>query len=324
MIDKADLRVPRLTPFTPEFQEVYSASRNGDKSPWRSSRYFASVADLRSLGYDARLHMFSSLTAEPIHKLEIYDTGQKSYADMCALVRRIFLCDPERLGLMRVDLCADIHGVEVGWFKRHMTVKGKRLHQELGQTDPYRTIQQGTVQTLYAGRKPNQFRVYNKSAERLHFWKHYAQQLKRDCPDAIPVPYAEMFGHPEDAIITRVERQLAARDLEKTGLCTFASLRNGAAINPFLPVQIHAANASPAEENYPFTTWCAGMYLQGMVVSDGLSATFAEMRKRLGRNFYRERKRFADFLCIPDRATSIDGKGFFESYRNTITRQLTA
>lgn len=84
MIDKADLRVKRNVPFTREFQEVYEASMRGEKRPWGSSKYFASTADLRSFGYDVRLHMYSTLTKEPIHKLEIYD-AEKRRIRRCAV-----------------------------------------------------------------------------------------------------------------------------------------------------------------------------------------------------------------------------------------------
>ena len=63
-------------------------------------------ADFRGLlATTSRLHMYSTLTKEPIHKLEIYDAGEKTYLQMQQLVASIFDCDPGRLGLMRVDLC---------------------------------------------------------------------------------------------------------------------------------------------------------------------------------------------------------------------------
>jgi hypothetical protein len=322
MIDKADLRVPRLTPFTPEFQEAYEASHHSERSPWKSNGYFTSTADMRDYGYEARLHMYSALTREPIHKLEIYETGGKSYAEMRDLVQSIFVCDAERLGTMRVDLCADIYGVDVGWFKRHMTVKGKRLHREFGETSPYQTIQNGHAQTLYAGCKPNQFRVYNKALERLVRWKSYVKRLARDFPEEVPIPYAAMYGHAESDTITRIERQIVARDLQRCDLATFASLKNATAFNPFTPVQILPQCNAPQPEAYPFATWCAGMYLQDQIRTTGLASTLAEMRKWTGRNFYREQKRFAPFLGVPENGTCLDASGLFNAYRNTLERQL--
>jgi len=117
--------------------------------------------------------MYSTLTAEPIHKLEIYDAGEKTYQEMRSLVGSIFDCSPDRLGLMRVDLCADVHGIDVGWFKRHTIIKSKQTQREFGSVAPYQTVRKGKAETLYAGVKPNQFRIYNKSAERLVRWKWF-------------------------------------------------------------------------------------------------------------------------------------------------------
>lgn len=171
MIDKADLRVPRNVPFTREFQEIYEASQRGEKRPWSSSRYFASTADLRGFGYDVRLHMYSTLTPEPIHKLEIYDAGDKTLFQMKQLTASIFDVDPEALELMRVDLCADVYGVDVGWFKRHTVVKAKQTNREFGTAMPYQTLRKGKAETLYAGAKPNQYRFYSKAAERMVRWR---------------------------------------------------------------------------------------------------------------------------------------------------------
>jgi len=63
--------------------------------------------------------MYSTMTSESFNKLEIYDTGDKSLCEMRRLTASIFDVDPDQLGLMRVDLCVDVHGVDVGWFKRH-------------------------------------------------------------------------------------------------------------------------------------------------------------------------------------------------------------
>jgi hypothetical protein len=108
--------------------------------------------------------MYSTMTSESFNKLEIYDAGDKSLSEMRRLTASIFDVDPDRLGLMRVDLCVDVYGVDVGWFKRHTIVQSKQTNREFGVVQPYITIQKGQTETLYAGVKPNQYRLLQQTS----------------------------------------------------------------------------------------------------------------------------------------------------------------
>jgi hypothetical protein len=267
--------------------------------------------------------MYSTLTPEPIHKLEIYDAGEKTYQEMHSLAASIFDCNPDRLGLMRVDLCADLHGIDVGWFKRHTIVQSKQTQREFGTVAPYQTIRKGRAETLYAGAKPNQFRIYNKTAERLVRWKWYARQRSRQAPELEPTPYEVMYGHPSDAVITRVERQIAGRDLERVGFSTFESLKAAPSISPFKKIVFYeAGQLEPSIEEYGFATWTSGMYLRGMVKEYGLAATRGFMKEKLGRNLYRDWKRFDRFLRLPAQTIGFSSADLYTSFQQSISRQL--
>jgi hypothetical protein len=323
VIDKADLRVLGNVPFTREFHEVYEASMRGVKRPWGSSRYYASVADFRPFGYDVRLHMYSLLTKESNHKLEIYDTGDKSLAEMRRLSASIFDADPDRLGLMRVDLCADVHGVDVGWFKRHTIIKSKQTNRELGGVLPYMTIRKGRAETLYAGMKPNQYRFYNKSAERMVRWRWTARQLARQVPGLTPTPYEVLYGHSPNAIITRVERQIAGRDLERLELTTLASLKKTPTLSPFEKVVFYeASTGEPTIEEHGFLRWTSGMHIQQMVRDHGIAATRGWMREKLGRNLYREWKHIEPFLHVPEQAIGLGSEGLLSAFQGSARKQI--
>jgi hypothetical protein len=323
VIDKTDLRVQTTTPYTKRFREVLEASWRQERSPWRESKYFQSTADFRPYGYDVRLHLYSTMTQEPIHKLEIYDTGEKTYQDMHRLVASVFDCDPGRLGLMRVDLCADIHGVDVEWFKRHTIIQSNQTQREFGRIFPYQTIRKGRAQTLYAGVKPNQFRIYNKTEERMVQWIRYVRKLSRQAPGLEPTPYELMYGHPEDEIITRFERQIAARDLERVGLTDFTSLQKAAFISPFEKVVFYEASRSePQLADYGYKQWTSGMYLRQMVLQDGLAQVRGFMKEQLGRNLYREWSRMSEFLYVPDPHIGIDSSTLYKAYQSSLGRQL--
>jgi hypothetical protein len=323
VIDKADLRVARNVPFTREFQEVYEASQRGERRPWASSRYFASTADLRAFGYDVRLHMYSTLTPEPIHKLEIYDAGDKSLSEMRQLTASIFDADPDRLGLMRVDLCADVHGVDVGWFKRHTIIQSKQTNRELGGVLPYMTIRKGRAETLYAGAKPNQYRFYNKSVERMVRYRWYARQLARQAPDLTPTPYEVLYGHSPVATITRIERQIAGRDLARLGLTDFASLRNTPSLSPFEKVVFYEARTGePSIEEYGFLRWTSGMHVRQMVCDFGLPATRGWLREKLGRGLYREWKHLEPFLHVPEQTAGLSSEGLMRAFQTSAIKQI--
>lgn len=323
VIDKSDVRVDARVPYTKEFAEIVEASRNQERSPWRRSEHFASTADFRPFGYDVRLHCFSLKTKKPIHKLEIYDTGEKTYQEMRRLIGSVFDCNPDRLGLMRVDLCADIHGVGVGWFKRHTIVQLKQTNREFGQVYPYQTICKGRAETLYAGVKPNQIRIYNKTEERMVQWGRYARRLSKEAPDMEPTPYEVMFGHSETEIITRVERQIAARDLGRMGFSDFGSLQKAAFMSPFQKVVFYEASRSePSLEKYGYKRWLAGMYLRQMVQEQGLAQVRGWMKEQLGRNLYREWSTMSEFLNVPDSLIGIDSSTLHKAFHSTLERQL--
>ena len=323
VIDKADLRVGRNVPFTREFAKVYEASMMVKRNPWTSSRYFASTADLREFGYDVRLHMYSTLTPEPIHKLEIYDAGDKSLCEMRRLAASVFDEDPDRFGLMRVDLCADIHGVDVGWFKRHTIIQSKQTTPEFGGVLPYQTIRKGKAETLYAGAKPNQYRFYNKSAERLIRWRWDARKLAREAPGLTPIPYEVLYGHSPSSIITRVERQISGRDLARLGLTDFASLASTPKLSPFEKVVFYGARTGePAIEEFGYLRWTSGMYVRQMVRDFGLPATRGWLREKLGRGLYREWKHLELFLHVPEETMGIDSEGLMRSFQASALKQI--
>ena len=112
MVDKLDLRIPGQVPFTPEFSRVYS-SVSSDEKRWRKSNHYVRVASFEDCGYDMLLHMGCTVTKEPIDKLEVLRAGDKTLPEMRALAGEVFETDPDPLGLMRVDLTADLEGVPV-------------------------------------------------------------------------------------------------------------------------------------------------------------------------------------------------------------------
>ena len=102
------------------------------------SKYYAKTADFRQYGYQVRLHMFSNYgrrlnsKRSHDHKLELYDTAEMTFDDMLAEIKRVFVCEPLDLVMLRRDICVDVVGIGVDWFKTHTRAELKRNIREMG------------------------------------------------------------------------------------------------------------------------------------------------------------------------------------------------
>ena len=105
--------------------------RNGRSAPHGHAQrvFWRSRINLRPYGYDVLLHMSSTMMRERFDKLKKSTTrGTRVSLEMRQLIVSIFDVNPDPLKLMRVDLCMDIRGVDLGWFKRHTIVRSKQTN----------------------------------------------------------------------------------------------------------------------------------------------------------------------------------------------------
>jgi hypothetical protein len=186
-----------------------------------------------------------------------------------------------------------------------------------------RRFERGNAETLYAGVKPLQLRIYNKTEERLHQWRHQARLYLRNFPDGEPIPFECMFGHSEHEIITRVERQIAGRDIQKLGFSDFKSLQLAPFVSPFEKIVFYEPEASePSIEEYGFLRWTSGMYLREKVQVEGVAETRAFMKNQFGRNFYREAKIYEPFLHLPSSGPCIDAETLLNLFQRSAIAQI--
>jgi hypothetical protein len=325
MIDKVDVKIPLKAHFTREFGELYSEIRNDPRlNPFRRSQHYESAGDLRKFGYDAVLHMNCIRDRKGSHKLELLDTGRMGYAMMCHEIERVFDLDARRLDLMRLDLAADVRGVRVAWFVRHMRAQYKRFACDIGQVDAetllYARMGQQEVQTLYFGKRPNCFRVYDKIAE----YRHQYARLIRGVSDAAELPtFEQVYGHPEGGVIlTRVERQMGGGRIPKQ-VDTFAKLKAAAFFNPFDKLRfLGAAEQEPQIEACGFKVYAVGMWLRNSIEDIGFHRTRAFVNKHCGRHWDRIAKQYREFL--PSADAGITPEQLFGIYRDSVRRQLAA
>ena len=318
MIDKLDLRIPRLTRFREDFAAAFQHAASS--SLLRPSKYYACTADFRSYGYQVRLHMSSEFGRKRNdkyshdHKLELYDTAEMTLDDIQNEISRVFDCDPLKLEMLRRDVCVDVEGTSVNWFKAHTRVEMKRNSREFGYMDVF----ERKAETHNMGAKPNQFRFYNKVAERLY---QYAWMVREALKDDLPIKtFEEVFGHSEHAIITRVERQYGGSQCG--GILKF--LLKLDQTNPFKPLIF--SNSSSFEIDplgMDCTTYWAAQQLRRLVVENGLQYARSHMTQIVGsKNIKKTWNRFLPLIVPSSTEVGIDAELLYELYLKSMKSQL--
>jgi hypothetical protein len=172
------------------------------------------------------------------HKLELVDTGEMSFTMMQKEILRVFDIEPTRLDLMRLDLAEDVPGGPVDWFLRAARFKWKQWIGEFGTTE-YAKMGRRKVQTLYFGKRPNFFRIYDKISELRH---QYDLFVKRSSDAAVIPTFEEKFKYPENGyILTRVERQMGGCRIPPQ-VATIGKLRHLPVYNPYSQLELLTGN----------------------------------------------------------------------------------
>jgi hypothetical protein len=224
------------------------------------------------------------------------------------------------MGIMRIDLTADVKDVPVDWFKQHARFKFKRTEREYGEVK-YEMIGRGEVETIMAGNRPNVFRIYNKVAESQ---VQFRRMQRRQNMDAEPLEFEKEFGFKDTDTLTRVERQCGGARIP-VELQTFGSLHRAPDYNPFQTLEI----VSSGLPTLPTPEECEGIdYFKGLGMHyKSKEIGMQEFRKLLNRqsdgNAARTIQKYRRFF--PDgREKSISNREIFEVYRSSVIRQLSA
>jgi hypothetical protein len=321
VIDKLDVRILADAPFHPEFSKLFQELRyDPEKDPFRPSRHYALVADLRPYDYDAILHMSFKWGKYGNHKLELIDTGMMPFSRLVNEVERIFQVDAMRLGIMRVDLAVDVKGVPVPWFQARVKANHKQCIANFGSAEFVEMGKSG-IQTLYFGKRPNLYRIYDKTAE---LKQQYAKQLRK-LPTGQERPrFEELYGIPEQGyVLTRVERQIGGKIPD--ALATVAGLRNLDNFRPFEKLRVlTGGEAEPNPDEHTFMEYCTGMYLRERAQREGMHPTLKFISQHSKRNTKWVLDKFAEFLPEEHAEQFINTAYLDESFRRSVMRQLAA
>jgi hypothetical protein len=310
-IDKLDIRIPTGTKLARQL-EYALPSLNGIAlgRSLSGTKYYHHVENLEQYGMSSILYFGHRRSGN--HKLEITCAGELALSEIGSEIAAVFDIEPMQTEIMRIDAAVDVWGYPVDWFRHNAGLTRKRHSSEYGRF----VAERRQVETLYFGRRPNIFRIYNKTEER---WNKYRRLItKQNTGDPIPT-FEELYGHRRDEILTRVERQYGAGRVPKL-IGTLRGLKENAAnINPFEPLRFLPLTVS--EESVNELTGDAFIKGQGvlrLIERLGYHEAKRVMNKKTCRNANRlfTQLKNSDRTCTPPDLYAI--------YRDAINRQLSA
>jgi hypothetical protein len=351
VIDKADFRIPEFAQPGPVLARVFGMLRNGYAvPPFRPTRLYQFSADLRKdFDIDVIVHLYCRY-GRPNHKVEILDAGDKTLEEIAAIIAQLFLVDPWTLSTMRVDLAADIAGVPVPWFQQHALVNRKQFSSQIKKSaeQELQFVGMGTAvaQTIYAGKRPDFMRIYNKLAE----LRKQQRKLEIDCNrfnrrmegmelseeqryygSRVAPTFEEYcrthgYQYQEGDVLTRIERQIGG-DRIPPELKTLNDLRFAhELVEPFKGLRLvgpeSILNANSVPEGVPVRDWLAALGLNWLSEYLG-SAQLAHSFVR--RNSNGNGKRILESLedCLPPTRPPLTMEEIMASFRKSTLEQTS-
>lgn len=169
-LDKLEIYLPATVPFKRDIAEIHAAARAGAMKGFHRSQLYNVVGDLRPFGREAILH--ANHRFDGSGKLELLGVGDWGLSDVLSTVESVVDTDPAALRTMRADLTADVDNVPVRVFLERCRVQYKRFVSGVEHLEGQKLqwMGRGDIESLYGGKRPNFFRIYNKTAERKNVY----------------------------------------------------------------------------------------------------------------------------------------------------------
>jgi hypothetical protein len=320
MIDKLDLRIPYSCALRPAVQSyIRWQPSDSYSSRVRPAMHYAGKADLRPIGIDGILNV-QCKHGKKDSKLEVLDVGKKPYSEIVNLIESVAQVNPDELGIMRIDLTADVPGVTVPWLKSHIRFKFKRTENEYGQLR-YGLVGHGEVETVLAGSRPNVFRIYNKTKECLF---QFRRMQRKASEDSESLDFEKEFGLKETDIRTRIERQCGGSRIPPE-VATFGSLQSLPNFNPFTSLEIIRSGKKtlPLPEECDGLEYYTGLGLHHEAQRVGMQSFRKSLNRQTKGNGARTMQRYEKFF--PDGSeVPITVEQIIESFRQSTIDQLAA
>lgn len=242
---------------------------------------------------------------------------------MKMITEEVYKVDPDEARVMRLDVAADIPVTPVEWFRNHTHVRGKQVHRQWST----QSLTTRRAETLYSGQKPNQIRIYDKTAHRAMLLQKEILRMPKEARD-VAMNFEQRWGYPQSQVVTRVERQIGGPAPKRIGMGLVSQLVNLDSIDPFTqiifpddwkrkPTRNLKGLAALKEEVFR-------EFLADMVKRDGVVHTQNYLHRTCihKTQYYRVWNTYGGFLAALADEGSVTRKGLLESFRSTIYQQL--
>ena len=216
----------------PEFRELEREFRMTGQvrecGKFKPTRDYRAVGDLREThGISALLHLGNKHNKSSDHKIEILDSGEMGFSEIEGSLEKVICSDSRKLQVMRADTAADVSDIPVAFFKNHCRAKFKRFARQIEPDEDFETGKidcMGTcgVETVYFGKRPSCYRIYNK----LACWRHDLGTLRRKLTrHDHQIERAKAEGVPEELLLSVEQIEALQLTGEEVPLCLLSVQR---------------------------------------------------------------------------------------------------
>jgi hypothetical protein len=339
MIDKLDCGIPVSAPYTREFAKILSIA---DSPEWaRASRvggqHYHRRTDLRELSggeLPVILHRGNTHDSRADDKVELIETAKYKLSELKDVVRSMYIFAPDEARVLRLDAAADVRGTSVDWFHKHTYPQYKQTHRAWVEN----TISQRHAQTLLAGQKPRQLRIYDKTGHRASMLDSETRKMSR--PERVAayggtmeqpgaMTFEDRWGYPRTDMVTRVERQMGGGEPKTMGYERIGSLYKLSFGDPFeriiFPEDSGVADLDTLKNpNDRLAAEALRDRARRFGVQDARDYLYSCCKWRKRDVYYRLWKRFRPFVMATDEDVAMTHADLQRSFLSSLEWQLAA
>lgn len=326
-----DVGTPRGVEYTRNFARIVQLSHTPEWSNkvWRAGgKTYDRRGDFREIS-DGELpviiHQGNRFNRKAGDKVELIETGPMTVLDMVSIVQSLYQADALEHTVMRLDLAADVPGLPVQWWRNNTYVGSKQVMREWAVAN----VSSRRAETLTAGNKPNQIRIYDKTRHRRVLLNKELRRLSK-ADRHLGMSFEDRWGYSETDVVTRVERQIGGKSaLERFGFTKVGYLYKVDDAEPFNRMVFPRYNEKMLKGEDAFVRLnpeqrVMANYLRGIVERDGLTHArnhlFNMCKQRT--QFYRLWKRYRPLIALESKVIPMRPELLQRSFLGSMSRQL--
>jgi hypothetical protein len=320
-----------MTQYTRNFARLVELSHTPEWAGkvWRDGGHYDRRGDFRAISggeLPVILHQGNRHDRKAGDKVELVETGPMSVLDMTATIQQLYKIDAQEQRVMRLDLAADTEDVTVSWYRNNTYARSKQTMREWA----VQSISSRRAETLTAGNKPSQLRIYDKTGHRKVLLASELRKLSKE-DKSLGMSFEQRWGYSPDKIVTRVERQIGGKSaIERFGYTKVGNLYSLDKADPFSQIVFPGTNVfswplSGVLRSLPPEQQITAEFLRKLAISDGVTNAknhlFRMCKHRT--QFYRLWKRYEQFVMpLEQQEKPATRESVHTAFLHSMSRQL--